>query len=64
MTWYLQSLKDRDTHRGTLTQGRVDAACGIEFEPRTVAFDRKALPGRPPDPDQICPACLGKVDAQ
>ncbi len=29
MTWYRPSRADHDTHRGTLTQDSVDAACGI-----------------------------------
>lgn len=42
MLWYLQSIGDQDTHRGTMHRGRVSAACGIRFAPRTVAFGRKA----------------------
>ncbi len=58
MTWYLRSTSDHDTHRGRLGRnGAVVAQCGIRFEPRTIAFGRKALPGDPPDPDQICPKC-------
>ncbi|MGQ0716712.1 MAG: hypothetical protein ACT4NP_05225 [Pseudonocardiales bacterium] len=57
MSWFLQSLKDHDTHRGILTRGSVSAACGIRFVPRTVAHGRKALPCQPPDPDQVCPTC-------
>ncbi|MGH3963916.1 MAG: hypothetical protein ACRDRY_11775 [Pseudonocardiaceae bacterium] len=57
MTWYLQSPKDNDTHRGTMNRGMVNADCGIQFAPRLVAFGRKALPGPPPDPEQTCSAC-------
>jgi hypothetical protein len=33
MAWYLRSIGDRDTHRGTLLHpdGTVTAACGIRF---------------------------------
>lgn len=64
MTWYLQSLKAHDTHRGAITRGRVHALCGIQFEAITVAFGAEALPGQPPDPEQICPECLRKVSAR
>jgi hypothetical protein len=57
MLWYLQSLSDGDTHRGTVSRGSVNAVCGIRFRPRTVAFGRKALPGPPVDRAQICPQC-------
>lgn len=57
MFWYLQSLNDRDTHRGTLSRGNVNAVCGIQFRPRTVAWGHKALPGPPADRAQICPLC-------
>ncbi len=58
MTWYLQSLNDRDTHRGHLRRGRVLAACGVEFAPlRAWWKGSPALPGEPPDPSQICPEC-------
>ena len=57
MLWYLQSLRDGDTHRGTVSRGSVNAVCGIRFRPRTVAFGRKALPGPPVDRAQICPQC-------
>ncbi|MGH3829862.1 MAG: hypothetical protein ACRDRS_05325 [Pseudonocardiaceae bacterium] len=32
----------------------VTAACGVRFPPRPL---RTSLPGRPPDPNQICPQC-------
>ncbi|MGH3800541.1 MAG: hypothetical protein ACRDTD_10485 [Pseudonocardiaceae bacterium] len=57
MNWYLQSLADHDTHRGTMNRGVVNTECGLQFTPRTVAFGAKALPGRPVDPDQVCPEC-------
>ncbi len=56
--WWLRSMADHDTHRGLKSGGSVDAACGIRFAPRPVAFGGEALPGEPPDPDQICPQCL------
>lgn len=57
MSWYLRSMADRDTHRGTRNRGVVNAECGICFVPRPLAFGRTALPGDPQDPDQICPGC-------
>ncbi|MGH8602280.1 MAG: hypothetical protein ACREXR_05735 [Gammaproteobacteria bacterium] len=58
MTWYLQSLSDHDTHRGHLRRGRVLAACGVEFSPlRAWRKSGSALPGEPPDPEQICLEC-------
>ncbi|MGH3845640.1 MAG: hypothetical protein ACRDS0_30065 [Pseudonocardiaceae bacterium] len=58
-SWYLRSMGDRDTHRGELRpDGTVTAACGINFHPLCLLRDTgPALPGLPPDPDQICPAC-------
>lgn len=59
MAWYLRSIGDRDTHRDALAHpdGTITAACGIRFRPRELLRGKKALPGEPPDPDQICPAC-------
>ena len=58
MTWYRRSLSDRDTHRGHVRRGRALAACGVEFSPlRAWRQSGSALPGEPPDPDQICPEC-------
>jgi hypothetical protein len=54
VSWYLRSTDDHDTHRGTMSRGSVIGVCGIRFAPRTIAFGRKALPGPPPDPQQIC----------
>ena len=59
MSWYLRSMADRDTHRGsysTVTHS-VHADCGIEFIPQQLPYDRIALPGYPQDRDQICPDC-------
>jgi hypothetical protein len=59
--WWVRSFRDRDTHRGTWLPrgGSVRAVCGIEFIPLPVGLPAKRapLPGRPPDPDQICPTC-------
>lgn len=57
--WFLRTTTDHDTHRGWYSHvtRSVHAVCGIEFEPRTVAFGRKSLPGDPQDPVQICPQC-------
>jgi hypothetical protein len=58
MTWYLQSLNDRHTHRSHLRRGRVLAACGVEFAPlRAWRKGSLTLPGEPTDPSQICPEC-------
>lgn len=58
MPWYLRSIADRDTHHGDLQpDGLVVAACGLVFKPRPLPYDRIALPGAPPDPNQICPQC-------
>ncbi len=54
--WYLRSTGDGDT---TLSgNGTVLAVCGAHFRPRSyVHGEGPALPGTPPDPDQICPVC-------
>lgn len=53
MRWYLQSLSNRDTHRGYLRRGRVLAVCGVEFSPlRAWRKDGPALLGEPPDPEE------------
>jgi hypothetical protein len=66
MAWYLRSIGDRDTHRGTLLHpdGTVTAACGIRFRPRELLRGTTALPGEPPDPDQICPGCRRSTGAR
>jgi hypothetical protein len=59
MDWYLRSIGDRDTHRGTLLHpdGTVTAACGIRFRPRELVRGATALRGEPADSEQICPGC-------
>jgi hypothetical protein len=58
MNWYRRSLSDHDTHRGHLRRGQVTAACGMEFSPlRAWRKGGAALPGEPPEPEQICPEC-------
>jgi hypothetical protein len=58
MPWYLRSIADQDTHHGELQpDGLVAAVCGLVFKPRPLPYDRLALPGRPADPEQICPQC-------
>jgi hypothetical protein len=58
MTWYLRSLTDHDTHRGHLRRGTVLTACGVEFSPlRAWRKGGLALPGKPPDPEQVCVEC-------
>jgi hypothetical protein len=46
-----------------MTRDGVIALCGIRFELPTTTGGH-ALPGQPPDPDQICPDWLRKVNAQ
>lgn len=62
-TWFLRSMGDQDTHAGTysVVTRSVHARCGAEFQPLPIGVhgDRIALPGVPPDPDQICPTCAG-----
>lgn len=57
--WYLRSTADHDTHRGRMFHdGTVMAECGVTFRPLKALRDRgPALPGYPPDPDQVCPKC-------
>ena len=59
MGWYLRSMADRDTHHasGVHRDGSVVAACNARFRPRLLPSGTKALPGQPPDPEQICPRC-------
>jgi hypothetical protein len=59
MTWYLRSLSDQDTHRGTWSGASrsVHAVCGAEFQPVALPYGGFVLPGLPPDPDQICSQC-------
>lgn len=66
MSWYLRSIRDRDTHRAEQlrTNGTVVADCGVEFVPRLLPFGRIALRGNPLDPDQICPACAKRREDQ
>ena len=56
-SWYLRSMADRDTHRGAEADGMVTALCGAVFAPFLVFGGGSALPGQPPDPEQICPDC-------
>ncbi|MGH3886577.1 MAG: hypothetical protein ACRDSZ_08390 [Pseudonocardiaceae bacterium] len=55
--WYLRSLADHDTHRGELRKGVVVAQCGARFEPLRWVSPGPGLPGKPPDPDQVCSEC-------
>ncbi len=59
--WFLRSTADHDTHRGRLFgNGTVMADCGLAFKPVCALRTRgPALPGEPPDPDQVCPKCKG-----
>jgi hypothetical protein len=51
-SWYWQSTRDQDTHRGVVYRARVHTLCGQQFN----AYG-KALTGEPRDPSQICPPC-------
>ncbi|MGH3939412.1 MAG: hypothetical protein ACRDTG_12420 [Pseudonocardiaceae bacterium] len=58
MRWYVASLADGDTHLGEPSpteQHLVTAHC----DNRRFRF-LAALPGTPPDPAQVCPACRSK----
>jgi hypothetical protein len=64
--WFLRSLADRDTHRGsysTVTRS-VHADCGAEFVPRALPLGGPALPSSPLDPDQVCPECYRARNAR
>jgi hypothetical protein len=64
--WFLRSLADADTHRGsysTVTRS-VHAACGVEFVSRALPLGGPALPGSPLDPDQVCPQCYRARNAR
>lgn len=59
MSWYLRSMADRDTHRGTysIAARSVHAACGAEFVPLRLTTGAPITLTAPPDRDQICPQC-------
>jgi hypothetical protein len=62
MAWYLRSMADHDTHRGTysIVTRTVRAACGVEFQPlKKTNGTPIVLAPAPPDPAQICPGCRG-----
>jgi hypothetical protein len=61
--WYLRSMSDNDTHYGSWSgvSRSVHALCGVEFQPVRLPYGGTFLPGMPPDPDQICPACRSKA---
>ncbi|MGH3669834.1 MAG: hypothetical protein ACRDSH_04260 [Pseudonocardiaceae bacterium] len=64
MHWYVRSLADRDTHRGhhSMVTRSVHAVCGVEFVPLRALLNRgPELPGRPPDPAQVCPDCIPRL---
>jgi hypothetical protein len=64
--WFLRSLADADTHRGsysTVTRS-VHSDCGVEFVPRALPLGGPALPGRPLDPAQVCPQCYRARNAR
>jgi hypothetical protein len=59
VSWYLRSLADADTHRGsysTVTRS-VHAVCGEEFVPIILTNGAPIMIWVPVDPAQICPEC-------
>jgi hypothetical protein len=58
--WYLRSVGDGDTHLGQWqTDGTVLTKCGLGFLLK--ACNYPGLEGEPPDRDQTCPACKGRL---
>jgi hypothetical protein len=58
--WYLRSVGDGDTHLGQWqADGTVVTKCGLRFVLK--ACNYPGLEGEPPDPDQTCPACMGRL---
>ncbi|MBV9651725.1 MAG: hypothetical protein JO296_16535 [Pseudonocardiales bacterium] len=59
--WYVASFRDHDTHEGVYVPatGQVHGRCGARFRPVPVGWPPRPgpLPGKPPDPGQICHAC-------
>ena len=51
-SWYRQSTRDQDTHRGYVYRSWVHTLCGQQFN----AYGR-ALTGEPREPSQICLTC-------
>ncbi|MGH3800884.1 MAG: hypothetical protein ACRDTD_12235 [Pseudonocardiaceae bacterium] len=64
MTWLMLSMGKHGMHYGGLVAGSVLADGELVLAvSRAVRLDLE--PGEsPPDPDQICSACLRSVDAQ
>ena len=62
--WFLRSMSNQDTHRGTysIITRSVHALCGAEFEPlkRSNGAPIMLTPA-PPDPDQVCQDCQSGV---
>lgn len=56
-SWYLQSLDDFDAHRGTSDRGRVNAVCGISFEPLRSRFASATYQQGELETAQLCPEC-------
>jgi hypothetical protein len=63
--WYVAGLADGATHQGMWLAGggSVRSLCGIEFVPLPIGWParRGPLPSYPPDPQQICRQCRGRV---
>jgi hypothetical protein len=53
-------MGDGDTHLCQLAGVTALSICGLSFGPRRLGRDgdRLHLPGRPPDPGQVCATCL------
>jgi hypothetical protein len=57
MQQYLQSLGDRDTHRGELRPDGTVTAVRHSVHPVQYLHNDPALHDTPTDPQQICPKC-------
>jgi hypothetical protein len=64
--WFLRSMGDGETHCGrySIASRSVLTVCGLEFVPLRLPFGRLALPGNPPDPQQVCPQCRAQIASQ
>jgi hypothetical protein len=56
--WFVRSVADHETHLGCRDGTRVQAVCGQDFPITALTV---ALPGLPPDPQQVCPSCRDRT---
>ena len=59
MRWYMRSVADHETHAGHRQDEEVWAICGTHFPYTALTV---TLPGRPPDPQQVCPFCRKRLE--